>query len=82
MDIALTLARRLPREPLKVDAGARTDPLPEVVVGTAQADQPLLPLATDGVLRWVWQSRFGAMLIEVVGDDVLVNGQRVEPHAS
>lgn len=31
--------------------------------------------------RWVWQSKFGAILIEVVGPDVFVNGQRVEPYA-
>lgn len=40
---------------------------------------PRLPLAADGVQRWVWQSRFGPMLIEVVGDDAYVNGQRVAP---
>lgn len=47
----------------------------------AEALQPSLPLASDGVQRWVWHSRFGAMLIEVAGDEVFVNGQRVEPHA-
>lgn len=44
--------------------------------------EPSLPLAGGGVQRWVWHSRYGAMLIEVVGDDVFVNGQRVKPHAS
>jgi hypothetical protein len=43
---------------------------------------PSLPLANDGVQRWVWHGRYGAMLIEVVGDDVFVNTQRVEPHAA
>jgi hypothetical protein len=43
--------------------------------------QPPLPLVSAGVQRWVWQGRFGAMLIEVVGEAVYVNGQRVEPHA-
>ena len=54
----------------------------DVVVGQTDDAQPSLPLASDGVRRWVWQSRFGAILIEVVGPDVLINGQRVEPYAS
>lgn len=37
-----------------------------------------LPLATAGVLRYVWESRYGEILIEVVGDEVFVNGSRVE----
>ena len=40
-----------------------------------------LELATDGVQRWLWKSRFGAMLIEVQGGEVFVNRQRVEPAA-
>ena len=52
------------------------------VVGQTDDTQPALPLASDGVLRWVWQSKFGAILIEVVGPDVFINGQRVERHAS
>jgi len=43
--------------------------------------QSPLPLATDGVQRWVWEGRFGSMLIEVIGAQVRVNGQPVEPHA-
>lgn len=42
--------------------------------------QTALPLATEGVQRWVWESRYGPMLIEVVGDRVFVNGKPVEPH--
>ena len=45
-----------------------------------EPQQPSLPLASQGVQRTLWHSRFGAMLIEVVGDQVFVNGQRVEPH--
>lgn len=56
-------------------------PAPEVIVGHADDAQPPLPLASDGVLRWVWHSRYGEMLIEVVGDEVFVNGQRVDRHA-
>mgnify|MGYP006209457493 CR=1 FL=1 len=37
-----------------------------------------LPLATAGVLRYVWESRYGEILIEAVGDEVFVNGSRVE----
>ena len=42
--------------------------------------QARLPLASEGVLRYVWESRFGSILIEVRGKDVFVNGQRVEAH--
>jgi hypothetical protein len=38
-----------------------------------------LPLATLGIQRYVWQSRFGEILIEVIGDRSYVNGQAVEP---
>ncbi|HNW64274.1 MAG TPA: hypothetical protein PLX45_23395 [Piscinibacter sp.] len=31
--------------------------------------------------QWVWQSRFGPIVIEVRGKDVFVNGDRVAPHA-
>jgi hypothetical protein len=41
--------------------------------------QAPLALATSGVQRYVWESRFGEILIEVVGDSAFVNGQRVEP---
>lgn len=37
------------------------------------------PLAAAGVCRDVWESRFGAVLIEVRGDEVFVNGKSVEP---
>jgi hypothetical protein len=39
--------------------------------------QPL-PLASAGVLRQVWESRFGPILIEVIGDQAFVNGALVE----
>lgn len=38
-----------------------------------------LPLATEGVERFVWQSRFGSMLIEVMEGVAYINGERVEP---
>lgn len=45
----------------------------------AAAAEPTLALATAGVLRVVWASRFGSMLIEVRDGAAYVNGQRVEP---
>jgi len=53
---------------------------PEVLLRRAEDCQTALPLASEGVLRYVWDSRFGSILIEVMGEDVFVNGQRVEPH--
>jgi hypothetical protein len=55
---------------------------PDVVLAPEEQLEPSLPLGSDGVRRWVWHSRFGAILIEVIDGDVFVNGQRVEPHAA
>jgi hypothetical protein len=55
--------------------------LPEVLLEAARTPQASLPLAAEGVQRYVWESRFGAMLIEVAGDRVFVNGSAVEPLA-
>lgn len=53
--------------------------LPEILVlsgdGHAQVE---LPLATEGVLRYVWQHKFGSMLVEVRDGRVFVNGGLVE----
>jgi len=38
-----------------------------------------LPLAAEGVQRYVWEGKFGAILVETRGDRVYVNGQEVEP---
>ena len=38
--------------------------------------------ATGRIGRFVWEGRFGAMLIEVKDGNTFVNGQRVEPFAS
>jgi hypothetical protein len=51
--------------------------LPEVLTGAQPADQPSLPLATEGVQRYVWQSAFGPILIEARDGVAFVNGQRV-----
>jgi hypothetical protein len=56
--------------------------LPEVLLGIDSSQEPQLALACEGVLRYVWQGRFGAMLIEVKDGVAFVNGQRVEPHVA
>ena len=49
--------------------------MPEVRLVREMAPQSELDLATEGVLRYVWQGRFGDMLIEVIDDRVYVDGQ-------
>ena len=70
------LARRVggPATPRFAQALER-DPAPGELL------EPSLPLGSDGVRRWVWHSRHGEMLIEVIGKEAFVNGRRVEPHA-
>ena len=51
--------------------------LPEVLLGPQRTDEPVLPLASEGVQRYVWKSTFGPVLIEVQGGAAFVNGQRV-----
>lgn len=53
--------------------------LPEVLRRAVASPQEELPLAAEGVQRYVWESQWGEMLIEVVGDQVLVDGKLVEP---
>lgn len=55
--------------------------LPEILMGAQPVDQPSLVLATEGVQRYVWQSAFGPMLIEVRDGVAFVNGKRVLPMA-
>jgi hypothetical protein len=50
----------------------------EVLLGRT-SEQSALPFASEGVLRYVWSSRWGEMLIEVVDGVSYVNGQKVEP---
>lgn len=49
---------------------------PAVLLRQADAEREL-SLATEGVQRFVWSSRFGDMLIEVSGPDIFVNGSKV-----
>jgi hypothetical protein len=51
----------------------------EILVVPADDDQLPLIVATEGVLRYVWQSRYGPILIEVRDAQTFVNGERVEP---
>ena len=53
--------------------------LPEVLLRPSAAAQVELQLASEGVLRYVWESRFGSMLIEVKEGRVFVNGSLVKP---
>lgn len=66
------------RESTGVDASFR----PDVMLSPDEQVAPSLPLGSDGVQRWVWLSRFGEVLIEVVGEHVFVNGQQVAPHVA
>ncbi len=56
--------------------------LPEILIADDPGQEPLLPLATEGVQRYVWDMRFGTMLIETRDGMVYVNGERVEPFVS
>ena len=52
---------------------------PEVFVRSDPTPQLDLPLAASGVLRYIWESRFGPMLIEVRDGRAFVNSEPVEP---
>ena len=66
------------REPTRAETSFR----PDVLLSPDEQVEPSLPLGSDGVLRWVWHSRFGEVLIEVVGEQVFVNGQLVVAHVA
>lgn len=51
---------------------------PEVVLRAEPDGQVELPLAAQGVARWLWEGRYGAILVEVIDGDVFVNGDKVE----
>lgn len=52
---------------------------PEVIRRLDATPQADFPLETLGTLRYVWESRFGTMLLEVEDGSVKVNGKPVEP---
>lgn len=52
---------------------------PEVFIRPQPSPQIDLPLAADGVVRYVWEGKYGTMLIEVRNGQIYVNGGLVEP---
>lgn len=52
---------------------------PEIFARLYPNPQLDLTLGAEGVLRYVWESRFGPILIEVRDGKSYVNGQLVEP---
>jgi hypothetical protein len=54
---------------------------PEVLL-RREPSQPELALAAEGVQRYVWESKFGEMLIEVREGRIFVNGSLVVPAAT
>ena len=54
-------------------------PTPEVHVGLVNRDEPELPLSADEVVRYVWHSKFGDVLVEVRDGHAYVNGEMVNP---
>lgn len=52
--------------------------LPQILLSSDPSPQSDLELATEGVLRYVWRSAFGDMLIEVIDGVSYVNGERVD----
>jgi len=55
--------------PLRPDVFIRPEPSPQLD----------LPLDDHGVQRYVWESRFGTVLIEVRNGQIFVNGRLVKP---
>lgn len=53
--------------------------IPEVLVRRTESPQAEMRLETQEVLRYVWESRFGDILIEVRDGQAYVNGEAVEP---
>jgi hypothetical protein len=56
--------------------------LPEILARRGQTAQADLPLASEGVQRYLWEGRFGPVLIEVKDGRVYVNEKVVEPAQS
>ena len=56
-------------------------PREEILVGDHDREQLPLSLAAEGVVRYIWQSAFGPILIEVRDGVAFVNGKAVTPIA-
>jgi hypothetical protein len=54
---------------------------PGASIGASDEEQSELPLAASGAQRLVWDGRYGQILIEIIGGEVRVNGDVVEPAA-
>ena len=61
---------------------AMNAPLHPEVLLRREPTQPELALASEGVQRYVWESKFGEMLIEVSEGRMYVNGALVVPAAA
>jgi len=61
---------------------SRPDRIPrwQVLLRHADDRRSAPSLVIECVQRHVWDSRYGSIVIEVVGDEVFVNGDRVELH--
>src|SRR5687767_12029519 len=64
--------------PYSIDPAMKAPLFLEVARPLEESPQEAIPFATEGVQRFVWESRFGAILIEVADGDAFVNGHRVE----
>lgn len=53
-------------------------PRPDMVCGGLPSNQAELPLASDGVQRFVWRMSHGDILVEVREGRIFVNGSEVE----
>lgn len=60
---------------------ALTEPYVPWRVAPHAHDAELVTRADRTAQQWIWHSRFGTIVIEVRGQDVFVNGDRVAPHA-
>ena len=62
------------------DVGQMNAPLLPAILRAADLPlKPAVPPAVQGIQSYLWDGRFGAMLIEVKDGVAYVNGQRVEP---
>ncbi len=68
-------------DPVPVHTNMNARLLPEILVLSGDSAQAELPLAAKGVLRYVWQHKFGSMLVEVRDGQTFVNGKLVEHHS-
>jgi len=61
-------------------SAAARSPWPDTLPGHVHGELTLRT-GNGSAQRWVWHSRFGAILIEVIDEQIYVNGQQVVRHA-